>query len=68
MEKANGRPLQRPVDESIKTSLNLVVEKLSNKNFVRGDLRPQNILLLPDKSIRVVDFDWSGLAGHPVDL
>ena len=71
MEKVNGRPLQCPVDESIKTSLNLVVEKLSNKNFVHGDLRPQNILLLPDKSIRVVDFDSSGLAGqvkYPLDI
>ena len=52
MEKVNGRPLQCPVDESVKKSLKVVEEKLRNKNFVHGDLRPQNILLLTDGSIR----------------
>ena len=51
--------------------LKVVVEKLRNKNFVHGDLRPQNILLLTDGSIRVVDFDWSGLSEqvkYPLDI
>ena len=33
-------------------------------NFVHGDLCYQNILLLPDESIRVLDFDRAGICGQ----
>ena len=35
---------------------------LRNKQFVHGDLRPQNIIRCQDKFM-VVDFDWTGLSG-----
>ena len=48
-----------------------VVETLKNNRYVHGDLRPQNLLQLQDRSVRVVDFDWAGDEGevhYPLDL
>lgn len=46
-------------------------DALHSLGYVRGDLCPQNILALPDNSIRIVDFDWCGPVGeakYPADI
>ena len=51
--------------------LQTVLEELKSNNFVHGDLRKQNILLLADNTIKVVDFDWAGESGavkYPTNL
>ena len=70
MEKLEGVPLEG-LAKSTKPQVEAVLDNLSSQGFVHGDLCPQNILRLADGSIRVVDFDWAGLAGvvkYPEDL
>ena len=39
------------------------LQVLHDNDYVHGDFRPCNILVLNDESIRIVDFDWSGKVG-----
>ena len=64
MEEIDGKELTHPVERPALGNIQAVVENLRLKDFVHGDLRCQNILLLADKSIRVMDFDWAGNSGQ----
>lgn len=71
MEKVEGKPLGRDVSESVQQKLKEVMKNLQTEGYVHGDLRPPNVLLLDDGSIRVVDFDWAGKSGqvnYPLDI
>lgn len=66
----NGMMVNKPND-ALKKSLCDALQTLHSLGFVHGDLRPQNILALPDKSIRILDFDWCGPVGeakYPADI
>ena len=63
MEKVDGKPLQCPIDEAVESKVKAALDNLHSEDFVHGDLRAQNILLLNDNSIRVADFDWAGKSG-----
>ena len=72
MEKLNGHSIfTTTVSESdIKRSLRTAVELMHGNNYVHGDLRPQNFLIV-DRSIRVLDFDWAdkeNTATYPPEL
>lgn len=45
--------------ENCRTALKV----LHDNNYVHGDFRACNILVLKDESIRIVDFDWCGKVG-----
>ena len=72
MEKVNNTVCKNDAAcAHIHGELKTVLEELKSKNLVHGDLRPQNILLLADNSIKVVDFDWAGKCGavkYPTNL
>ena len=50
MEKAEGPQLRIPVNEQVKMDLKSTVNKMHDKGYVHGDLRPQNILVLTDNT------------------
>ena len=61
--------LQPPVDEHMKAALKAAVDTMQAENYVRGDLRCQNMVV--DKKVHVLDFDWAGRCGtarYPVEL
>lgn len=62
MEKIYGSMLNSPVSAEMKMALKMAVEVMHAKNFVHGDLRPQNILVV-DNKVRLLDFDWAGNEG-----
>ena len=62
MEKIYGSMLNSPVSAEVKMALKTAVEVMHAKNFVHGDLRPQNILVV-DNKVRLLDFDWAGNEG-----
>ena len=64
MEKAEGPQLRIPVNEQVKMDLKTTVNKMHDKGYVHGDLRPQNILVLTDNTICILDFDWAGKEGE----
>ena len=64
MEKAEGPQLRIPVNEQVKMDLKSTVNKMHDKGYVHGDLRPQNILVLTDNTICILDFDWAGKEGE----
>ncbi|PCH39285.1 hypothetical protein WOLCODRAFT_141169 [Wolfiporia cocos MD-104 SS10] len=60
---------------AITAGLNKVLEVLESKDYVHGDLRDNNIMILVDAErrpvlgagqaqLRVIDFDWAGNAGE----
>jgi len=66
-------PEKRP--ELIKASLDNILRVLSTNSMVRGDLRPNNIMIHVDPDmnpvldatgvvLKVVDFDWAGTQGQ----
>ena len=70
MEKVNGSPISRCLTSNSLDSLVEAVTFMHEKNFVHGDLRPQNILVVEDR-VCIVDFDWAGKLGtvrYPPDL
>ena len=70
MEKVNGSPISRCLTPNSLDSLVEATTFMHEKDFVHGDLRPQNILVVEDR-VCVVDFDWAGELGtarYPPDL
>ena len=47
----------------IGSQLKKAVTAMTSKNFCHGDLRPCNILVQPDGTIKILDFDWAGEHG-----
>ena len=71
MEKVTALPKKDAVCVKVHRELQNVLEELKSNEFMHGDLRPQNILLLADNGIKVVDFYWAGKSGvgkYPKDL
>ncbi len=60
MEKIEGDPIPLTVTEITKQSLNKAMCLMHKEGYVHGDLRPQNILVVEDKTVRVIDFDCAG--------
>ena len=59
------------IHEEMKQTLKETVVDMHLKGYVHGDLRPQNVLIMPDNSIRILDFDWAGKVGevkYPDDI
>nr|CAG8602539.1 15414_t:CDS:2 [Entrophospora candida] len=55
--------------EFLVSTLNKVIEsikKIHVLGFVHGDMRLSNILVGPDNSIKIIDFDWCGKIGEVV--
>ena len=47
------------------------VDMMHEEKYVHGDLRPQNILVAKDDTVRKVDFDWADkehTAKYPAEL
>ena len=49
--------------QAIKRNIQAAITAIHGQGFVHGDFRSENILVLPDSSISVIDFDWSGRCG-----
>jgi serine/threonine protein kinase len=66
MEWADGRSLRQiieergrlPIEQCIEVALNLceVVEYIHGKGIVHLDLKPENVIVLPDDTIKLIDF------------
>ena len=41
-----------------------LIEQLHNLGFVHGDLHPQNMVIQPDKSLCIIDFNCSRRVGE----
>ena len=70
MEKLEGCSITTDVSENVKQSLRKVGNLLQENNYVHGDLRPQNLLIM-DETVRVLDFDWAdteGITTYPPEL
>ena len=42
------------------------VKKMHNQGFVHGDMRLSNLMVGPNDSVKIIDFDWSGKVGEAV--
>ena len=70
MEKKIGKQLSHQSSEEVKFSLKTAVERMHGSNYVHGDLRPQNILVVGEK-VCILDFDWANdesRARYPPEL
>ena len=56
-ENVEGSQLRIPVNEQVKVDLKNAGSKMHNEGYVHGDLRPPNIVVLTDNTIRILDFD-----------
>lgn len=60
-----------PSSDVQREQLKNILQLLKAGQFVHGDIRKQNILLLPNDGIKLLDFDWAnddGSAFYPHDL
>lgn len=63
MEKVVGECIQSSaVSTQVKESLEKAHTVLHSNEYVHGDLRPQNILVVGD-TVLILDFDWAGVQG-----
>ena len=71
MEKVEGHRVTESLTEKTKESLMKAVGVMHEEKYVHGDLRPQNILVVKDNTVRIVDFDWADkehMARYPAEL
>ncbi|THV06215.1 hypothetical protein K435DRAFT_744024 [Dendrothele bispora CBS 962.96] len=71
MDWVTGEHVPKVKDVGMIQSLREAVELLQKHGLVFGDLRAPNVLVKPEKTIMLVDFDWCGPAGaarYPSDL
>ena len=59
----NGAVLLTPLKRPMKAALKKIPTKLQECNYVHGELRPQNIILVGER-LCIIDFDWAGVAGE----
>jgi len=57
---------RREITQSLAKAVETAAEAMHDKGFVHGDLRPPNIMVSPDDSIKIIDFDCSGKIGEAV--
>jgi serine/threonine protein kinase len=71
MEKLDGKHIDTDsINDRVKQSLKGAVNLMHEKNYVHGDLRSQNILIVND-TVRILDFDWADTedtAEYPPEL
>ena len=61
MEKIKGsRLLQLNVTKPVKEALKYAVDTMHEEDYVHGDVRPQNIVVVNDSRVCILDFDWAG--------
>ena len=62
MEYVDGETLQevKQVPPRAKEEVICALEILHDKNYVFGDLRWQNIMIMRNEEVKLVDFDWTG--------
>ena len=56
------------LDSELISGLETIIKLLHAHNFVYGDLRGPNVMITPEKNIKLIDFDWAGKLGdvkHP---
>ena len=41
-----------------------VMNSFHELGYVHGDLRGENIMIADDGQVKIIDFDWAGLAGQ----
>ncbi|KAG6371097.1 hypothetical protein JVT61DRAFT_10638 [Boletus reticuloceps] len=67
MEYVNGEMLAPTSDPALQvkwiTTLQGVVGNMHENEFVHGDLRPPNIMVVKDE-VMLLDFDWGGKVGE----
>ena len=75
MDFENNARIWDPVldskDSEKTVQLQSILTKLKEGNFVHGDLRPNNLLVCSDGTVKLIDFDWAGQDGsarYPVEL
>ncbi|KAF5379300.1 hypothetical protein D9757_007645 [Collybiopsis confluens] len=82
MEYLKGKTLAKwkKMPPSVRQSVKLVISALHKKDWVHGDIRPPNVMILNSEDelevpeadrVRILDFDWAGEEGvvhYPSDL
>ncbi|TFK32543.1 hypothetical protein BDQ12DRAFT_716350 [Crucibulum laeve] len=54
-------PHAKPWPQDTREQIIKVLNKLHNRGYVFGDLRPPNVLFDQSNEVKFIDFDWSGL-------
>ena len=68
MENVDGVMLQLPLSTSVRDSLMEALDLMDRNNYVHGDFRKQNILVVNNRAC-IVDFDWAGIeVNYPPEL
>ena len=52
------------VTHEVVDAVDEAVRKMHNEGFVHGDLRLPNVMVGPNNSIKIIDFDWAGRIGE----
>ena len=60
MAKVEGSRLQLNVTKPVKEALKYALDTMHKEDYVHGDVRPQNILVVNDSRVCLLDFDWAG--------
>jgi len=53
----------RILDSELIAGLETIIKLLHTHNYVYGDLRGPNVMITPEKNIKLIDFDWAGKVG-----
>jgi hypothetical protein len=48
----------------VRAKVKASLKELHAAGFVHGDIRPNNIMVQPDNSVRIIDFEWAGKIGE----
>ena len=48
----------------VKDNVVTVMNSFHDLGYAHGDLRGENIMIAGDGQVKIVDFDWAGLAGQ----
>jgi serine/threonine protein kinase len=52
------------LDTELVAALETIMKLLHTRGFVYGDLRGPNVMVTPEKKIKLINFDWAGKAGY----
>lgn len=66
---SKGRILSKEnIGDDIEKKIIDAYGKLHQHFVIHGDVRPENVLVLPDRSVRIIDFDCSCIIAKGHDL
>ena len=71
MAKMEGSKLKFNVTRPVKEALRYAIDTMHTEDYVHGEMRPQNILVVNDSRVCILDFDWAGKTNavrYPVAL